>query len=66
MPPGDVGVGDGDADVESDVCCAAGVVVIGEKNPGTSCRDIGGSKTPLKATPHDAQAGSRAVTPQGI
>jgi len=64
-PPGDVKVGDGDADEEGDVWSAAGVV-IGEKNPGRSCKDTGGSKTPWKATPQVAQAGSRALTPPGI
>lgn len=64
-PPGDVKVGDGDADEAGDVCSATGVV-IGEKNPVRSCKDIGGSKTPWKATPQVAQAGSRALTPPGI
>jgi hypothetical protein len=64
-PPGDVKLGDGDADEEGDVCSTASVV-IGEKNCVRSCKDIGGSKTPWKATPQVAQAGSRALTPPGI
>jgi hypothetical protein len=63
-PPGEVIVGDGDAEEEGVVWSAAGV--IGEKNPGTSCKDSGGSKTPWKATPQVAQAGSKALTPPGI